>query len=371
MCCSGSTAVQVRRLAKHCGPFASHLLLRLLHILVIAFGSVGTAAAAERASLEQGASPNSLLVVRGGNRLAVALDVHIAGWHVSCDRRHAIVWGQTTKTLGLGEPPFATVYVVDMANAVARESFTTTRGPFEIAIDQSGALGIVDEHVIELPTGRVRLTEIPHDASFRPESCGASCESPATIQALMEPSGPVVLRASSCRTGEGKFDVTLELLVGGVVTQMEHAAAEGTAYEPSIDLSLDIDGDGVPDVGVVNGAGRAGDGMAYWLVKGRSRRLVRAGEAPRLSLSTDGKRTLYALIPGSGEVQATRVEYRVNDEQLQRVRSLQFVPIDALRTEVREWNHVAPAGSAPGKEQGVQLIGSDAAQRCMDGGPCS
>jgi hypothetical protein len=99
--------------------------------------------------------------------------------------------------------------------------------------------------------------------------------------------------------------------------------------------------------------------------------LIRVGEAPRLSLSlsTDGNRFPYALVPGSGEVQATRVEYRVSDGQLRRVRSLQFVPIDDFRTEVREMLHGDSVGS-PSNEPRVRLASNEAAQRCMDGGSC-
>lgn len=196
-----------------------------------------------------------------------------------------------------------------------------------------------------------------------------SCNGLVTAQALLASDGPVVLHASSCPIGKDSFDVTVELLTGGNVTQRERLTGEGLAYVLSIDTSLDVDGDGVRDVGIANGGGRAGDGMLYWLVKGDPPRLIRVGEAPRLSLSTDGHRFLYALVPGSGEVQATRVDYRVSDGQLRRVRSLQFVPIDDLRTEVREMVHGDSAGS-PSKEHRVRLTGSEAAQRCMDGGSC-
>lgn len=196
-----------------------------------------------------------------------------------------------------------------------------------------------------------------------------TCNGLVTAQALLASAGSVVLHALSCPIGEGGFDVTVELLTGGNVTQREHLTGEGLAYVPSIDPSLDVDGDGVRDVGIANGAGRARDGMIYWLVKGGPLRLVRVGEAPRLSLSTDGNRFLYALVPGSGEVQATRVEYRVSDGQLRRVRSLQFVPIDDLQTEVREMLHGDSVGSTS-KEPSVRTASNEAAQRCMDGGSC-
>lgn len=196
-----------------------------------------------------------------------------------------------------------------------------------------------------------------------------TCNGLVTAQALLASAGPLVLRASSCPVGESSFHVTVELIAGGNVTQRERLTGEGLAYAPSIDQSVDVDGDGVRDVGVANGAGRAGDGTVYWLVKGDPPRLIRVGEAPRLSLSTDGNRFLYALVPGSGEVQATRVEYRVSDGQLRRVRSLQFVPIDDFRTEVREMLHGNSVGS-PSNEPRVRLASNEAAQRCMDGGSC-
>ncbi|MFZ5550584.1 MAG: hypothetical protein ACOZJX_17945 [Pseudomonadota bacterium] len=205
---------------------------------------------------------------------------------------------------------------------------------------------------------------------FLVSGCAASaavCKNQVAAKAPLDPAGLVVLHVASCPVDEGSFDVALEVRTGSKVTQRERTTAEGLAYGLSIDQSVDIDGDGTRDVGVANGAGRAGDGMNYWLVKRNPVYLVRIGEAPRLSLSSDGKRILYALVPGSGEVQATRVEYQLVAGQLRRVRSLQFVPIDDVRTEIRELLHV---DGASGKEQSGRLATSEEAQRCMDGGPC-
>lgn len=199
----------------------------------------------------------------------------------------------------------------------------------------------------------------------------SSCDQPATTTAVLDAAGTVAMRSRSCPTGDDKFHVVLELVVGGKVAQLERLSAEGLAYAVSIDPSLDIDGDGVRDVGVANGAGRGGDGMVYWLLRRDPFRLVRTGEAPRLSLSTDGKRTLYALVPGSGEVQVTKSEYQVREGQLRRTRALQFVPIDDANTEIRELVQAnTSAYESSWTQQGIRRVSGEEAQRCMDGGAC-
>jgi hypothetical protein len=197
------------------------------------------------------------------------------------------------------------------------------------------------------------------------------CDQPVTTTAVLNAAGTVAIRSGSCPAGGDKFHVVLELVVDGKVAQTEQLSAEGIAYTVSIDSSLDIDGDGVQDVGVANGAGRGGDGMVYWVLKRDPFRLMRAGEAPRLSLSTDGGRTLYALVPGSGDVQATRSEYQVREGQLRRTRALQFVPIDDANTEIRELVHAnSSASEASWTQKNIRRVSGEEARRCMDGGVC-
>lgn len=139
-------------------------------ILIVSYLSGCAATLAETNPIEQ-RSANAIQLARGDQKKHVELAITIADWLVSCDRRHAIVWGQTTRALPIGIKPFAVVYVVDMKQLTTRESFTTTRGPFEVRIDAAGALAMIDEYVLDLPTARVRFTEAPSGFDFQPESC--------------------------------------------------------------------------------------------------------------------------------------------------------------------------------------------------------
>jgi hypothetical protein len=195
------------------------------------------------------------------------------------------------------------------------------------------------------------------------------CESPQTASLTLDSTNSVVLLGRSCPSADDKHYVSLELLVEGEVVQKEHMNAEGFAYVISIDHSVDIDNDGIRDIGIANGAGRAGDGMTYWLLKHRPFRLLSAGEASRLSLSTDGKSVLYSLVTGSGDIQATRLEYQIMEGQLRQNRALQFVPLNDVSFEIRELIRSDSAAQS-WQPRGVKRASSDEAQRCMDGGRC-
>jgi hypothetical protein len=147
------------------------MLHKYLFALTLVFSLPSCMAADSEALLLKKASDNSFVVGRGDMKKRIVLDISIADWLVSCDRKYAVVWGQTIKELPIGATPYAKVYVVDMSDAVARDSFTTTRGPFEVEIDVTGTLGIVDEYLIELETGIVKFTELPREPSIQKESC--------------------------------------------------------------------------------------------------------------------------------------------------------------------------------------------------------
>lgn len=147
------------------------MLFRRLVILLFASSLSGCIATGTETALLERVSAGGLSISLGGARKEVLLEVNIADWRVTCDRRRAIVWGQTTRQLPTGVPPYAMVYVVDLIRAVARESFATTRGPFEVQVNEAGTLGVVDEYVVDLASGEVKLTEIPRDLDFRAESC--------------------------------------------------------------------------------------------------------------------------------------------------------------------------------------------------------
>lgn len=147
------------------------MLFRFLTHFLFAWSVSGCIAAGVDGAILERASTNTLSVAQEGRTKIIELEVSIADWRVSCNRRYAIVWGQTTRRLPDGVPPYAVIYVVDVERASVRESFTTTRGPFEVQFDEAGLLGIVDEYVVNLPSGEIRFTEVPPDLNFRAESC--------------------------------------------------------------------------------------------------------------------------------------------------------------------------------------------------------
>lgn len=196
----------------------------------------------------------------------------------------------------------------------------------------------------------------------------ATCEDPQSLQASIGAGESLVLRAASCAAGPDRHRVTLELLAGRDLVHRESFYAGGLAFSLAATTSLDIDGDGIPDVGVANGAGRAGDGMMYWLLKRRPYRLLPVGEAPLLALTADGRSVPYALIPGSDDVIATRMEYAVTQGKLHPTRSLMFAPLESGEWELREaiptdtdgeWISRRSIRAAP-----------ERLRSCMEGGVC-
>lgn len=195
------------------------------------------------------------------------------------------------------------------------------------------------------------------------DSCSKSIHTP-----LRDSIRPVILRVTSCSAADDGFNLVLELHEKGNTLQKDYMKAQGLAYEVSIEQSLDLDGDGIRDVGIVNGTGRDGDGRTYWLFKSNPLRLIRAGDAPDLSFS-EPDHGLYALVPGGGEVQATRVEYQMKDGQLKAKRALQFVPMNDAGFEIREQIRTE-SPELTWKAGAVKRATNEEGQRCMDGGAC-
>jgi hypothetical protein len=174
---------------------------------------------------------------------------------------------------------------------------------------------------------------------------------------------------TSCKLAKDEYDVVVDEYKNGETLQQIKFTAEGIAYLPTIDFSLDINADGIPDVGVATGKGRAGDGMHYWLQLATPLRLVDVGEAPQLSTGTTAARILFALVPGGGEIQSTRVDYELRDGLLAPVRAYQFKfqPAGGFQmTSLRPQKSESSSWNAEWSEN----ISEEGAQACMTGGPC-
>ena len=195
------------------------------------------------------------------------------------------------------------------------------------------------------------------------------CEDPKTQRIEWPRPLGLFVEMTACRVGEVQFQVTIRLLSNGHLVEIKRIDAEGNAFVPFADLALDIDDDGVADLGVATGKGRSGDGMHYWLLKDRPLRLIDVGEAPMLSRSSSKPYTLWALVPGSGEIQATRLDYAFTAGRLIQVRSIHLSPIPdgvyrASIVKIPENKNVVMGTEL------VYLMSKQNAQSCMDGGPC-
>lgn len=196
-----------------------------------------------------------------------------------------------------------------------------------------------------------------------------ACEVPLVASGNLSKKDSVGLRVSACPAGKDEYDVGVELLVGGRIVQTETISADGAAYYPAINTAIDLDGDGLDDVGISNGKGRAGDGMSYWLFRSHPYRLISAGEGPTLAWSGYAQHVLFALVPGSGDVQATRIEYKIDNEHLAMTRAIQFRPLPEKRYELTE---------VPPENQGKQAsatfkklyVDEELAHKCMAGTKC-
>lgn len=158
-------------------------------------------------------------------------------------------------------------------------------------------------------------------------------------------------------------------MLNGRVLQVMEADAEGESLAPFADAALDIDEDGIDDLGVATGKGRSGGGMHYWLMRESTLQLIDIGDAPMLSRSLSKPRTLWALVPGSGEIQATRVDYALIAGVLMQVRAIQLSPLPdgAYLASILKRSET---GSAVLEKDAVRFMSEQDAQDCMDGGPC-
>jgi len=146
--------------------------LRLLSVLLSLAPWLGCTATDVQAVLLDRTNESTLTVYTHDQRPKVlSLEIVISGWKVSCSKTRAIVWGQTTRELPLGEPPYAEVYVLDLHRGGILDSFTTNRGPFDIEFDSAGSYVIVDDFVIDAESGRIKFTEVPPSFKQQAETC--------------------------------------------------------------------------------------------------------------------------------------------------------------------------------------------------------
>jgi hypothetical protein len=142
--------------------------------LIVAAVALALLTAAQACPSEQNfakVNDNIFSVERDGKTRRIKLEITIADWRVDCTKTRAVVWGQTTKKMPLGAPPFASVYVIDLRKMRNLSVHTTTRGPFEVVFNSKQQIILVDEMVIDFKTGRITSTSISSDLTISSEEC--------------------------------------------------------------------------------------------------------------------------------------------------------------------------------------------------------
>lgn len=171
------------------------------------------------------------------------------------------------------------------------------------------------------------------------------------------------VQASVCAGADDDFALRVRLFEQSRLLQTQQFVVPGHSVL-ALDAALDINGDGIADVGIANGMGRAGDGMYYFVVDARRKRLLLAGDVPRLRWSRDDKPVLFALQPGSGAWFASRQEYDWQDSRLLLRRTIQ---IKALADDGYQLAFTGADGAtlAP-----AQLATAARVEQCLSGRRC-
>jgi hypothetical protein len=199
-------------------------------------------------------------------------------------------------------------------------------------------------------------------------NAGQNCNDRQDLTKKIDNLKDISLHAWSCRIEGDKYTVSLELKSPRKTHFAGKFSATGPAFTLSIDNTTDLDGDGVVDVGVANGTGPAGDGMSYWLFKIDRKELIYVGDAPHLTKFEGDPPALFALIPGSGDVQATMINYIVESSKLREYRAIQFIPVSEDSYKLQEL--VRDKISVDWKFGNSLLVPALDAQNCMASARC-
>jgi hypothetical protein len=99
------------------------------------------------------------------------LDIVVADFEVNCSSSKMIAWGQTNKTLKIGEVPYSQIYMIDLKTSKTLNSYTVTRGPFDVKFLVDGKRALADEYLLDLHTGKIIDKEITSEDGMEFESC--------------------------------------------------------------------------------------------------------------------------------------------------------------------------------------------------------
>jgi len=95
-------------------------------------------------------------------RLGPSLDA----WNVSCDKRHALVWGRAWDQIQPGDAPYSNLYLLDLDKGEIVAHVTVSSGPYETEFSQDQALVRIDERILRQADG----TEVDPPPAFHPET---------------------------------------------------------------------------------------------------------------------------------------------------------------------------------------------------------
>lgn len=170
----GGTSGQIRRMSgalSICNGWAmkSNRLFAFLLFLLFSLSVLATAESVDYKKLGI-----RTFEIQGKNKLIkIRLDVNIADWRISCNRKTAIVWGQTLSRLKTGVSPYATIYIIDLTKGKSLNFYTTTRGPFDVEFDKNESRAFIDDFIVDAKTGKILSTFNAEDQEAEKERCAS------------------------------------------------------------------------------------------------------------------------------------------------------------------------------------------------------
>lgn len=134
---------------------------------VIALTTSATVACAQTSSGGFGIKGDHFVYPGQHGRISIRLGPSLEAWNVSCDKRHALVWGVAWDTLRLGDEPYSNVYLLDLGKNAITAHITISRGPYETAFSQDQTLVRIDDRILRQSTGG----EVYPAPAFHAETC--------------------------------------------------------------------------------------------------------------------------------------------------------------------------------------------------------
>ncbi|WP_411851234.1 hypothetical protein ACLB90_01115 [Stenotrophomonas sp. LGBM10] len=98
---------------------------------------------------------------------SIKLGPSLEAWNVSCDKRHALVWGGAWDQIKPGDAPYSNLYLLDLDKGAIVAHLSVSSGPYETAFSQDQTLVRIDDRILRQADG----TEVDPPPAFHPETC--------------------------------------------------------------------------------------------------------------------------------------------------------------------------------------------------------